>query len=141
LIQPLAAASAKSAPAVPADVFGGFTSQGEPAFFRVAAGARSLAATGVTLDMTCASGATYTTSDGLIKVPVSASGKFVGAGSTPLTTDKSGYSYASTDSMSGLERRAAGVITGTWELVQTSISPTGQRDTCDSGKVKLTLRS
>ena len=131
-------APAQAAPIGPTTVLAGLSSQGYPSFFEISGGGRMLKVGAIALYMTCASGDQLVFPDRDLRIPITAAGKLHADFAQAPTQVSGGGTVGGTDTLTASLNRAHTRLTGTWRLVQTYISPTGQTDQCDSGPVQFT---
>ena len=129
---------AEAAPSAPNTVFAGLSSQQLPSFFEITNNGRMLKLGAIAFGMTCTSGDEFVWSDRDVKVPISRTGKLRAHFAQPPTLVSSGVTVGGTDTLDATLNRRHTMLTGTWRLVQTYISSTGQTDQCDSGPVRFT---
>lgn len=130
--------SADAAPVGATTVFGGLSSQEFPSFFVITNNGRMLKVGAIAFGMTCTSGDEFVQTDRDVKVPISPSGKVSAHYAQPPTLVSDGVTVGGTDTLNATLNRRHTVLTGTWRLQQTYISPSGQTDQCDSGPVHFT---
>ncbi|MGB8880288.1 MAG: hypothetical protein WCD11_28530 [Solirubrobacteraceae bacterium] len=131
-------ATAGDAPAPPAIVLAGFTSQQFPAFFKVAGDGRTLTLAGIALNMTCTSGAQFVLEDGFARVPIGPSGKLHGSYAQAPTSGADGVTVSATDSLSAHLNRRRSQLSGVWQLAAHYAYTDGTSDACSSGPVRFT---
>jgi hypothetical protein len=129
---------AEAAPLAPNTVFAGLSSQQLPSFFEITNNGRMLKLGAIAFGMTCTSGDEFVWSDRDVKVPISRTGKLRANFAQAPTLVSSGVTVGGTDMLDATLNRRHTMLTGTWRLVQTYISSTGQTDQCDSGPVRFT---
>ena len=119
-------------------VFGGFTSQHEPSFFRVSKNENVLVAGSAALQLKCTSGARPVFEDDFSHLRIAASGRLQGNWALPATKQSDGSTVAAGGVMVAHLDRRAQKLYGTWQLHAMFVSASGQTDTCDSGVVRFT---
>lgn len=129
---------AEAAPSSPTTVFGGLSSQRFPSFFEITNNGRMLKLGAIAFGMTCTSGDEFVESDRDVKVPITRTGKLTAHYAQAPTPVSDGATVGGTDTLDATLNRRHTMLTGTWRLVQTYISSTGQTDQCDSGPVRFT---
>ena len=130
-------AQAAAAPASAADVFGGFTSQRLPAFFKISADDRVLMASGIALRLKCTSGVILVVPDAFDHVPIAANGTLHTTFTSP-TTIQNGVTTNGTDTLKASLGAGRSTLTGTWRLQVELSAANGQSMKCDSGPVRFT---
>jgi len=134
----LGSGPAQAAPSSPTTVFAGLSSQQFPSFFEISNNGRTLKLGAIVLGMTCTSGDEFVQSDRDVKIPITRAGRLTAHFAQAPTPASGGGTVGGTDTLDATLNRRHTVLTGTWRLVQTYISPTGQTDQCDSGPVRFT---
>lgn len=134
----LQSAPAEAAPVGPATVLAGLSSQRYPTFFEISNNGRMLKLGAIALDMTCTSGDEFVIEDQDVRIQITRGGKLRADFAQAPTALSGGGTIGGTDSLNATLNRQHTLLTGTWELQQTYISPAGQTDQCDSGLVRFT---
>jgi hypothetical protein len=135
----LSATAAASAAAPSGSVFGGITPQSWPVVVALNKARTRVDQAVIGLDMTCASGDSFGTSDGFQALKVSKKGRF----STtfgPERIDAGGVPADVESKVIGRLSKNRSSIRGVWSLKITVFDPTGMTavDTCESGLVSWT---
>jgi hypothetical protein len=123
-------------------VLGGMTAQQLPVVMTLSRNGRQMTAR-VALDMHCTSGNEWVAPDGWNRITVSSSGKVHAVGPVPPVAASSPDESAITgglDDLEGTLNRQRATFSGSWELQLNFASPTGQSDSCDSGRVRFRVQ-
>jgi hypothetical protein len=121
-------------------VLGGLTGHGWPVVLTLSPNGKrlTLAVTGV--DMSCTSGASFSTADALGDVAIGRRGKVHATRGIPAITSPSVSITGGFHTLSGTLNRRRLTFSGSWRLHLDFQMPNGQADHCDSGRVRFTAR-
>jgi hypothetical protein len=129
------------APASPATVLAGFTSQDYPAFFKLAGDGRKVSMAGIALELACTSGDQYVLQDEFIGLRISPNGKVHGSYAEAPTSDSDGTTVSATDSLTARINHRNTELSGVWQLTVHYTFTDGSSDECDSGPVRFSATS
>jgi hypothetical protein len=124
---------------MPAQILGGFTSQGWPIVVDLSKSRKRIALIETGLDMSCASGTKFPELDGWIRLAIAADGRVHASMAVKPQTGTSTSLTGGTDTFTAKFNRQRTKVTGTWELGQSFSLSNGQTDQCDSGSVGFAL--
>jgi hypothetical protein len=135
----LSSVPAQAAPSGPTTLLAGNTSQAYPSYFRIAAAGKSVVVGAIALNVSCGSGATFSTPDAVTHLRIGPGGSVHAQFTFPPTALSSGGgTYTGTDSMSATFNRKRTRVTGVWEMQLSYTFADGTTDQCESGPVRFT---
>ena len=133
----LGSVPAEAAPVGPETVLAGGTSQGLPSFFKISANGQTVKIGAIALEMSCASGASFTAPDTVGRIRIGPKGNIRSNVNIPPTALSSGGTYSGSDAMTAFVGPRRSRIAGVWQLRLSYSFPDGTTDQCYSGPVRF----